>query len=187
MDSAASCRSCIPFICIPPTMAAPHCSYARLPSHFSFDFSFSLANSIHTLFSKALIRSNRLEYDSIIEWELYYLHPKMSIHNMHGWRDLEVRRQKISRHSAGTMKCGRVQKCEGGYFDTVSEILPSGFVVTRSAGAAAAVAGIEYSSSGFQNSNRSIFLFFFPNKKCINGDHLDFHIFLSLSLDCHIC
>ena len=123
MDSAASCRSCIPFICIPPTMAAPHCSYARLPSlPFSFDFSFSL-----------------------------------------------------------------VQKCEGGYFDTVSEILPSGFVVTRSAGAAAAVAGIEYSSSGFQNSNRSIFLFFFPNKKCINGDHLDFHIFLSLSLDCHIC
>ena len=110
----------------------------------------------------------------------------MSIHNMHGWRDLEVRRQKISRHSAGTMKCGRVQKCEGGYFDTVSEILPSGFVVTRSAGAAAAVAGIEYSSSGFQNSNRSIFLFFFPNKKCINGDHLDIHIFLSLSLDCHI-
>ena len=71
----------------------------------------------------------------------------MSIHNMHGWRDLEVRRQKISRHSAGTMKCGRVQKCEGGYFDTVSEI----FVVTRSAGAAAAVAGIEYSSSGFKN------------------------------------
>ena len=78
----------------------------------------------------------------------------MSIHNMHGWRDLEVRRQKISRHSAGTMKCGRVQKCEGGYFDTVSEILLSeisGFVVTRSAGAAAAVAGIEYSSSGFKN------------------------------------
>ena len=35
MDRAASCRCCIPFICIPGTMAAPHCSYARLPSHFS--------------------------------------------------------------------------------------------------------------------------------------------------------
>ena len=130
---------------------------------------------------------------SVSTWPIlftHYLHPRMSIHNMHGRRDLEVRQHRTSRHGAGTMKCGRVQKCEGGYFDTVSEILLSeisGFVVTRSAGAAAAVAGIEYSSSGFQNSNRSIFLFFFPNKKCINGDHLDFHIFLSLSLDCHIC
>ena len=75
----------------------------------------------------------------------------MSIHNMHGRRDLEVRQHRTSRHGAGTMKCGRVQKSECGYFDTVSEILPSGFVVTRSAGAAAAVAGIEYSSSGFKN------------------------------------
>ena len=67
---------------------------------------------------------------SVSTWPIlftHYLHPRMSIHNMHGRRDLEVRQHRTSRHGAGTMKCGRVQKSECGYFDTVSEILPSGF------------------------------------------------------------